>query len=85
MPGIESPPVVHRRKVHTAPGAPMENDMSYRIIALGVAALVAASPVQAQRRGTVELGAFGGATSYDNSLAISSGSTDTIDSVAHSG
>ena len=40
----------------------MENDMSYRIIALGVAALVAASPIQAQRRGTVELGAFGGAT-----------------------
>jgi peptidoglycan-associated lipoprotein len=52
----------------------MENDMSDRIIALGVAALVAASPVQAQRRGTVELGAFGGATSYDNSLSINSGS-----------
>ena len=51
----------------------MENDMSYRFIALGVAALVAASPVQAQRRGTVELGAFGGTTSYDNSLAINSG------------
>jgi peptidoglycan-associated lipoprotein len=52
----------------------MENDMSYRIIALGVAALVAASPIQAQRRGTVELGAFGGATSYDNSLIINNGS-----------
>jgi peptidoglycan-associated lipoprotein len=52
----------------------MENDMSYRIIALGVAALVAASPVQAQRRGTVELGAFGGTTSYDNNLSINSGS-----------
>jgi len=52
----------------------MENDMSYRIIALGVAALVAASPVQAQRRGTVELGAFGGATSYDNNLIINTGS-----------
>ena len=52
----------------------MENDMSYKFIALGVAALVAASPVQAQRRGTVELGAFGGATSYDNSLSINSGS-----------
>ena len=52
----------------------MENDMSYRFIALGVAALVAASPVQAQRRGTLELGAFGGATSYDNSLSIDNGS-----------
>ena len=51
----------------------MENDMSYKFIALGVAALVAASPVQAQRRGTVELGAFGGATSYDNSLSINNG------------
>lgn len=52
----------------------MENDMSYKFIALGVAALVAAAPVQAQRRGTLELGAFGGATSYDNSLSINSGS-----------
>ena len=51
----------------------MENDMSYKFIALGVAALVAAAPVQAQRRGTVELGAFGGATSYDNSLSINNG------------
>jgi len=48
--------------------------MSMKIIALGVAALVAATPGQAQRRGTVELGAFGGATSYDNSLGINSGS-----------
>lgn len=52
----------------------MENDMSYRIIAIGVAALVAAAPIQAQRRGTVELGAFGAATSYDNSLIINNGS-----------
>ena len=52
----------------------MESTMSYRIIALGVAALVAASPVQAQRRGTLALGAFGGATSYDNSLSIDNGS-----------
>jgi peptidoglycan-associated lipoprotein len=52
----------------------MENHMSYRIIAVGVAALVAASPMQAQRRGTVELGAFGGATSYDNRLIINTGS-----------
>src|SRR5688500_9947661 len=51
----------------------MENKMSYKFIALGVAALVAASPVQAQRRGTVELGAFGAATSYDNSLVINNG------------
>jgi len=48
--------------------------MSYRIIALGVAALLAASPVHAQRRGTLELGAFGGATTYDNSLGIDNGS-----------
>src|SRR5688572_30203306 len=52
----------------------MENNMSYKFIALGVATLVAASPVQAQRRGTVELGAFGAATSYDNSLVINNGS-----------
>src|SRR5687768_12022945 len=52
----------------------MENDMSKRLIVLGIAALVTASPVQAQRRGTVELGAFGGATSYDNSLSINNGS-----------
>ncbi len=52
----------------------MENNMSYRIIALGVAALMAASPVQAQRRGTIEMGAFGGATSYDNSLSLNNGS-----------
>jgi peptidoglycan-associated lipoprotein len=51
----------------------MENDMSYRFIALGIAALVATSPVQAQRRGTVELGAFSSATSYDNSLIIDNG------------
>jgi peptidoglycan-associated lipoprotein len=52
----------------------MKNDMSYKFVALGVAALVVASPVQAQRRGTVELGAFGGGTSYDNSLIINNGS-----------
>ena len=51
----------------------MEIDMSDRFIALGIAALVAASPLQAQRRGTVELGAFGGVTSYDNSLNIDDG------------
>ena len=52
----------------------MENEMSKRFIVLGIAPLAAASPVQAQRRGTVELGAFGGATSYDNSLSINNGS-----------
>jgi outer membrane protein OmpA-like peptidoglycan-associated protein len=52
----------------------MKNHLSGSIIALGVAALVAASPVQAQRRGTLELGAFGGATTYDNSLSIDNGS-----------
>jgi outer membrane protein OmpA-like peptidoglycan-associated protein len=52
----------------------MENYMSNRIIAVGVAALVAALPLQAQRRGTVELGAFGAATSYDNNLLINNGS-----------
>lgn len=51
----------------------MENHMSFRIIAVSVAALVAASPLQAQRRGTVELGAFGGTTSYDNRLIINDG------------
>lgn len=51
----------------------MENDMSYRFITLGIAALVAASPVQAQRRGTLELGAFGGVSSYDRSLSINDG------------
>jgi outer membrane protein OmpA-like peptidoglycan-associated protein len=51
----------------------MEFDMSYKFIALGIAALVAATPGQAQRRGTVEFGAFGGATSFDNSLNIDNG------------
>jgi peptidoglycan-associated lipoprotein len=36
--------------------------------------MVAASPVHAQRRGTVEFGAFGAATSFDNSLNINNGS-----------
>jgi outer membrane protein OmpA-like peptidoglycan-associated protein len=44
------------------------------MIALGLAALVAASPATAQRRGTFELGAFGSGTSFDNSLAINNGS-----------
>ena len=52
----------------------MQNYTSYRFIAVGVAALVAASSLQAQRRGTVELGAFGTSTSYDNNLIINNGS-----------
>ena len=52
----------------------MKSFMSYRFIAVGVAAVVAALPLQAQRRGTVELGAFGAATSYDNNLIINNGS-----------
>ena len=52
----------------------MNRNMSYRYIALSIAALVAAVPIQAQRRGTVELGAFGATTSYDNNLLINNGS-----------
>ena len=42
------------------------------ILAAGVAALVSAAPVAAQQRGTVEFGAFGTRTSYDNSLGMNS-------------
>ena len=42
------------------------------ILAVGVAALVSAAPVAAQQRGTVEFGAFGTRTSYDNSLGMNS-------------
>ena len=42
------------------------------ILAAGVAALVSAAPVAAQQRGTVEFGAFGTRTSYDNSLGMKS-------------
>ena len=52
----------------------MKNFPSYRSITLGFAALVVAWPLQAQRRGSVELGAFGGTTSYDNRLTINDGS-----------
>ena len=51
----------------------MENTMSKRFIVFGIAALVAASPVQAQRRGTVEFGAFGSASRFDNSLNLDNG------------
>lgn len=52
----------------------MKSYMSYKLIAVGVAALVAALPLHAQRRGTLELGAFGGTASYDNRLIINDGS-----------
>lgn len=51
----------------------MENEMSKRFIVFGIAALVAASPVQGQRRGTVEFGAFGSASRFDNSLNLDNG------------
>jgi len=47
--------------------------MSPRTMALGVAALIGAAPVAAQQRGTLELGAFGSATSFDNSLFLNNG------------
>src|SRR6185369_13724544 len=42
------------------------------ILAAGVAALVSAAPVAAQQRGTIEFGAFGSRSSYDNSLGMNS-------------
>lgn len=47
--------------------------MSRRTLALGAAVLVWSAPAAAQQRGTVELGAFGSATSFDNSLALRDG------------
>jgi outer membrane protein OmpA-like peptidoglycan-associated protein len=44
--------------------------MLFRMITLGVAALVLAAPASAQERGTVEFGAFGSNTSYDKSLGM---------------
>ena len=41
-------------------------------LAAGLAALVSAAPVAAQQRGTVEVGAFGTRSSYDNSLGMNS-------------
>lgn len=51
----------------------MENHMSRKLIVFGIAALVAALPVQAQRRGTMEFGAFGSASRFDNSLNVENG------------
>ncbi|HEX6316591.1 MAG TPA: OmpA family protein [Gemmatimonadaceae bacterium] len=47
--------------------------MSRKLIVLGMTALVAALPAQAQRRGTVEFGAFGSASRFDNNLNIDNG------------
>ncbi|MHB0949522.1 MAG: OmpA family protein [Gemmatimonadaceae bacterium] len=44
--------------------------MSARAFTLGLAALLAAVPAAAQRRGTMEFGAFGSAASFDNDLGL---------------
>ena len=46
--------------------------MSVRTIAVAVAALVCAMPAAAQTRGTMELGAFASAASFDNALSLTS-------------
>jgi outer membrane protein OmpA-like peptidoglycan-associated protein len=43
------------------------------MITAGVAALISAAPVAAQHRGTIEFGAFGSASSYDESLEMDNG------------
>jgi outer membrane protein OmpA-like peptidoglycan-associated protein len=47
--------------------------MSFRAIAIGAAMLVWAVPAFAQTRGTVELGGFASAGSFDNSLGLKNG------------
>ena len=47
--------------------------MSVKVFAFGVLALIAAIPVAAQQRGTVEFGAFGSAASFDNKLSLKTG------------
>ncbi|MEP6590602.1 MAG: OmpA family protein [Gemmatimonadota bacterium] len=47
--------------------------MSVRILVVGVLALVAAIPAAAQVRGTMELGAFGAAASFDKELSLKTG------------
>ena len=47
--------------------------MSLRIFTIGVAALLWTVPAFAQQRGTVELGAFATAGTFDNSLSLKSG------------
>ena len=47
--------------------------MFARAMTLGLAAMVAAAPATAQKRGTLEFGAFGSNTSFDNGLNMNSG------------
>lgn len=47
--------------------------MSARAFTLGLAALLAAVPVAAQRRGTMEFGGFGSAATFDNALGLKTG------------
>jgi hypothetical protein len=47
--------------------------MSIRALTVGVAALVCAVPAMAQQRGTLELGAFASAASFDNALSLTNG------------
>ena len=47
--------------------------MSIRAFTVGVAALVWAVPAAAQQRGTMELGAFASAASFDNALSLTTG------------
>jgi hypothetical protein len=47
--------------------------MSVKAFTVGIAALVWAVPAAAQQRGTLELGAFASAASFDNSLSLNSG------------
>jgi peptidoglycan-associated lipoprotein len=47
--------------------------MFARVITVGVAVLIGASPAVAQTRGTMEFGAFGSAGTFDKSLGLESG------------
>ncbi|MEO5816084.1 MAG: OmpA family protein [Gemmatimonadaceae bacterium] len=47
--------------------------MLFRVMTVGVAALVLAVPAAAQERGTVEFGAFGSAATFDNALSLKTG------------
>src|ERR1700716_2564175 len=47
--------------------------MSIRALAVGLAALAWAVPAAAQERGTMELGAFGSAATFDNNLSLKTG------------
>jgi peptidoglycan-associated lipoprotein len=47
--------------------------MLFKVMTVGVAALVLAVPAAAQERGTMEFGAFGSAASFDNNLSLKTG------------